>query len=60
MTRNQRTTFVISVLATIALVATIAGILLHRVFPDHPWVTIVGPLGAAAMVIALSGTFRRG
>ncbi len=58
MTRIQRTAFIVGILAIIALVATIAGILLHRVFPHHPWVTIVAPLGAAGMVIALRRTLQ--
>lgn len=43
MSPAQRAIFVIGVLATTALAATVAGILLHRAFPDHPWITVVGP-----------------
>lgn len=40
-----------------ALAATVAGILLHRAFPDHPWVTVVGPVGAALTVIGFAKNF---
>ncbi len=41
----------------IALVATVAGILLYRAFPDRPWVTVVGPVGAAFTVIGFAKNF---
>lgn len=55
----QRTIFILGVLAATALTATIAGILLHRVFPDHPWITIIGPVGAAGTIIGLSRILGR-
>lgn len=54
MSSLQRAIFVIGLLATTALAATFVGILLHRTFPGHPWVTIVGPLGAAASVLGMA------
>lgn len=59
MSPTQRTVFVIGLLATIALAATVAGILLHRALPDNHWITLVGPLGAAAAVIGLARVFFR-
>lgn len=41
-----------------ALAATVAVILLQRAFPNHPWVTIVGPLAAAGTVIGLAGILQ--
>jgi len=58
MSPIQRAIFVTGLLTTTALAATVAGILLHRAFPDHPWITIVGPLGAAGAVIGLAGILR--
>lgn len=40
-----------------ALVATVAGILLYRAFPDHPWVTVIGPVSAALTVIGFAKNF---
>lgn len=59
MSPTQRAFFVIGVLVTTALTATVAGILLNRAFPDHPWVTIIGPVGAAGTIIGLAGILRR-
>lgn len=59
MSPAQRAIFFMGVLAATALAATVAGILLHRAFPDHPWVTIIGPLGAAGTIIGLTGILRR-
>ena len=59
MPSSQRLIFVVGLLAGIALAATVAGILLHRAFPDNHWVTLVGPLGAAAAVIGLAKVFFR-
>lgn len=50
----QRAFFVIGLLAVTAFAATVVGIVLYRVFPSHPWVTIVGPLGAALGVIGMT------
>lgn len=54
MSAVQRAIFVVGLLTTTALAATVAGILLHRAFPNDPWVTVVGPLGAAASVIGMA------
>lgn len=59
MSPAQRAIFVIGVLATTALAATLAGILLHRAFPSQPWVTLLGPLGAAGTIIGLAKILRR-
>lgn len=59
MSQTQRSIFIVGVLAITALCATVAGILLHRAFPDHPWVTIIGPLGAAGTIIGLAEILRR-
>lgn len=60
MSPIQRAIFVAGLLTTTALAATVTGILLHRAFPDSPWITIVGPLGAAATVMGLAGMMRLG
>jgi len=59
MSTIQPVILVIGLLATIVLAATVAGILLHRAFPDNQWDTPVGPLGAAAAVLALARVFFR-
>ncbi len=59
MSPIQRAIFVTGLLTTTGLTATVAGILLHRTFPDHHWITLVGPLGAAATVMGLVGMLRR-
>ena len=59
MPPSQRIIFVVGLLAAIALAATVAAILLHRAYPDNQWVTLVGPLGAAAAVIGLARVFFR-
>ena len=59
MSTTQRAIFVIGLLAAIALVATVTGILLHRAVPDNHWVTLVGPIGAAAAVLGLARVFFR-
>lgn len=59
VSKIQRVVFVVGMLALIAMSATGMGIVLYRAFPDSPWVTLVGPLGATAAVIALRGAFSR-
>lgn len=59
MSTTQRTIFVIGLLAAIALVATVTGILLHRAVPDNHWVTLFGPIGAAAAVLGLARVYFR-
>lgn len=59
MPRIQRIVFVIGLLAATALASTVAGILLHRAFPGQPWVTIIGPLCAMAVVLGLAKTLFR-
>ncbi|EKS42137.1 hypothetical protein HMPREF9695_01229 [Afipia broomeae ATCC 49717] len=55
----QRTIFIIGLLGTIALAATVLGILLHRAFPHSHWVTLLAPVGAATAVIGLASVFFR-
>lgn len=57
MSKVQRAFFVVGLLVLIALLASSAGILLHRAYPDSYSVTLVAPLGAAAAVIVLRKLF---
>ena len=57
MSKVQRAFFVVGLLVLIALSSGLAGILLHRAFPDSYAVALVGPLGAAAAVIVLRKRF---
>ncbi len=53
MTRPQRIVFEAGYLVATAVAATIVGILFNRIFPDRPWLTLIGPLSAVSAVIAL-------
>lgn len=59
MTPNQNMIFIVGVLIAVGLASSITGIVLHRVFPDHPWVTVFGPLCAMGAVLGMANVLRR-
>ncbi|WP_254983792.1 hypothetical protein [Rhodopseudomonas palustris] len=56
---GQKIVFLTGLLVAVSLAATLASMFLQRAFPEQPWVTIIGPLGAAGMMIALLAFFQR-